>query len=395
MRADDATRAHAFALAGLASVVICLGAACRQPAAAAPAELERLGQLLFEDPSLSEPPGQSCASCHDPARAFTGNGGSRIEAISRGAAPGVFGNRNAPTLAYASFRPPFRFVTERNDKGELETKPVGGFFWDGRADTLAEQAMVPFLNPREMNNPTPAAVVEKVRRGPHAGLFRRVYGPQAFDEPGAAFQRIGQAIAAFELTPRFHRFSSKFDDFLRGRAALDRQEARGFALFRDPEKGNCIACHAAKADSKKPADWLFTDFTFDALGLPRHRGIPDNSDPAFFDLGLCEAPQVRARAPAGFDVGALCGAFQVPSLRNVDLTAPYGHNGVFASLRDLVRFYVTRDINPARLDDLPPRARRNVNTDEAPYDRKPSQPARLDDEEIDAIVAFLRTLTDR
>jgi cytochrome c peroxidase len=362
--------------------------------------------LLFEDTNLSEPPGQGCVSCHDARRAFTGNAGSPIEGVARGSRPEIFGNRNAQSIMYAAFKPPLRFVSERNEHGDVEIKPAGGLFWDGRADTLTEQAKGPFLNPREMNNPGASAVVDKVRRSDYAALFRAVYGAAALDDADAAFDRIGEAIAAFERTPRFQPFSSKFDAFLRGTATLDGQEARGFELFKHREKGNCIACHAGQLDSRNPADWLFTDFTFDAVGMPRNRRIPDNAAAESFDLGLCRQDRTIARAPAGFDVETLCGAFQVPTLRNVELTAPYGHNGVFATLRDVVRFYATRDTNPERwyptvagrvhkLDDLPARAHANVNTSEAPYDRRPGLPPRLSDDEVDAIVAFLRTLTDR
>ena len=203
-----------------------------------------------------------------------------------------------------------------------------------------------------------------------------------------AFDRIGGAIAAFERTSRFQPFSSKFDAFLRGHVALDAREARGFELFKDAQAGNCIACHAGRTDSKQPTDWLFTDFTFDVVGMPRNPAIPDNANPASFDLGLCRQDRIAARAPAGFPVDSLCGAFQVPTLRNVELTAPYGHNGAFATLRDVVRFYATRDTNPERwypmrsgrvdtFDDLPAGAHANVNKSEVPYDRKPGQPPGL------------------
>ena len=399
---------------------LCLSAACRRtaPIGATPEAIangspegsltavERLGMLLFQDTSLSEPAGQACISCHDPSRAFTGDGGSRIGAVARGSRPEIFGSRNAQTIMYAAFRPPLRFVAEVDDQGNVESKPTGGFFWDGRADTLAEQAKLPFLNPREMNNPNAGAVVDKVRKSGSAALFRAVFGATAFDEVDVAFDRVADAIAAFERTPRFRPFASKFDAFLRGKVDLEAKEARGFQLFKDAEKGNCIACHAGRTDSKDPTEWLFTDFTFDVLAMPRNPTIPDNAAPEAFDLGLCRQERIAARAPAGFHVDGLCGAFQVPSLRNVELTAPYGHNGAFATLQDVVRFYATRDTNPERwyptrsgrvqtYDDLPARAHVNVNRTEVPYDRHPGQPERLSDEEVDAIVSFLRTLTDR
>ncbi|HVO27284.1 MAG TPA: cytochrome-c peroxidase [Candidatus Margulisiibacteriota bacterium] len=366
-----------------------------------------LGKRLFEDTNLSEPPGQACASCHDSQHAFTGNNGSRIPAVALGSRPETFGNRNTPTVMYALFSPGFSFVAAPDEDGLIDYTPTGGQFWDGRATSLAEQAMQPFLNSREMNNPNPAAVIAKVRDSSYAALFRSVYGSNALDDVDTAYDQLVDAIAAFESTPRFHPFSSKFDDYLRGTATLDPAEARGFELFKDPEKGNCIACHVGDESSRDPAAWLFTDFTYDNLGIPRNTKIPDNNDPTFFDLGLCKQEGIAAKAPPGFDVESLCGAFKVPTLRNVAVTAPYGHNGYFTTLRDVVRFYVTRDTNPElwyptdaagnvqKFNDLPPEYRANVNTEEVPYDRKPGEQPRLADDEIDAVVAFLNTLTDR
>lgn len=367
---------------------------------------QRLGKYLFEDTSLSEPAGQACASCHDPAQGFAGNAGSPIDAVARGAAPGALGGRNVPTAMYASFSPAFHFESEAGE-AEPVHEPVGGQFWDGRADGLAAQAKGPFLNPREMNNPDAASVVAKVRAGGYATLFRAVYGKGAFDDPAAAYDRIAEAIADYEGTAAFHPFASRFDDHLRGQGALDAREARGLALFSDPEKGNCIACHAGTPGSADPRDWLFTDFTYDNLGLPRNARLPDNADPARYDLGLCQQPGLAARAPAGFDLAGTCGAFKVPTLRNVALTAPYGHNGVFPDLRSVVSFYATRGTNPERwypagpdgapriYDDLPDAYHGNVNAGEAPYDRLPGEAPRLTEDEIDDVVAFLGALTDR
>ena len=368
---------------------------------------ELLGKRLFEDTALSEPKGQACASCHDSRQAFTGNHGAGVAAVARGSRPDTFGNRNVPSAMYASFSPSFGFVGETTDAGAIEYTPLGGQFWDGRASSLADQAKGPFLNPREMNNADAQSVVTKVRAASYAPLFRAVYGDGALDEPNAAYGHIAEAIAAFEATPRFHPFSSKFDDYLRGSAQLNAIEARGFSLFQDPEKGNCISCHVGIQGSRSPQDWLFTDFSYDNLGLPRNTQISDNDDPSAFDLGLCKQAGLASHVPSGVEVGSLCGAFKVPTLRNVELTAPYGHNGYFTDLRDVVTFYATRDTNPElwypigpggavqRFNDLPARYRANVNTTEVPYDRHPGQQPRLNDEEIEAVVAFLMTLTDR
>ncbi|HEU0030690.1 MAG TPA: cytochrome c peroxidase [Kofleriaceae bacterium] len=359
-----------------------------------------LGKLLFEDTNLSEPRGQACGSCHDARTGFAGDDGSRVDGVAAGAVRGVVGTRNTPTAAYAMFAPPFHVETV-SDGEVVEYVPVGGQFWDGRADTLADQAKQPFLNPREMNNPSVAALIAKVRAAKYAPMFVKVYGAE-LDDDELMFDLVARAIAAFESSQRFRRFSSPFDDYLRGTAPLPERAARGFALFKDPEKGNCIACHVGNEASRDPEQWLFTDFTYDNLGVPRNVAIPDNADPAYFDLGLCRQPGLAAKAPAGFDVEGACGAFKVPSLRNVAVTGPYMHNGYFGSLRDVVAFYATRSTNPERwypdgvmFDDVPEVYRGNVNQSEPPYDRLPGETPRLSDDEIDAIVAFLESLTDR
>ena len=379
-----------------------------------------LGKRLFEDKNLSEPRGTACASCHDAATAYRGSNGSPIPAIAVRSRPGVFGNRKTPSILYESYSPPFGFITRPNDvTGLPETVAVGGQFWDGRANDLQQQFSGPLLNPREMNNPSAEAVVAKVRDGEYAELVRAVYGPDAFDDP-SIFDKLASATASYEASPRFKPFSSKFDDWLEGKTLLTDQEWSGFQLFVDKQKGNCLSCHdGGGADdaapgtrldpsqlSRNPKNWLFTDFTYDVLGAPRNPAIPDNADASHFDLGLCARLNLATVAPAGFDLRSLCGAFKTPSLRNVAVGGPYMHNGVFQNLRDAVAFYFTRDTDPARwypkgpdggvekFNDLPEPARRNVNTRQVPYDRRPGEAPRATDDEIDAIVAFLKALTD-
>lgn len=366
---------------------------------------ELLGKRLFEDQNLSEPRGQSCASCHDPNKAFTGNSGSPIEAVSRGAKSDALGGRNAPTAMYLATSPGFSFAPDADEPGSFT--PTGGHFWDGRANDLAAQAKGPFLNPGEMNNPDAAAVVKKVEAGAYASLVREVYGADAFADVDRAYDAFAQAISAFEHTKRFQPFSSKFDDYLRGKAKLSTKEARGFALFKDPEKGNCVGCHAGDVKSNNPEDWLFTDFTYDNIGVPRNDKIPSNADRASFDLGLCKRPGIEKVLPKGVSAEDFCGAFKVPTLRNIEKTGPYMHNGVFTNLRDVVKFYVTRDTNPElwypkntsgevqTFNDVPTQYRKNVNTEEVPLDRKQGEQPRLTESEIDDVVAFLLTLTDR
>jgi cytochrome c peroxidase len=368
-------------------------------------EEQRLGELLFKDPTLSEPPGQACVSCHAPEHAFQGNNGSRIPAMALGSRPETFGKRNTPTIMYMAYSPPFGFYKEDED-GKPKIVAKGGQFWDGRADTLDAQPTGPLLNPLEMNNPSIEAVVAKVKAGSYADLVRKLYGPDIFADPKAAMAKLSSAIAAFESTPVFAPFSSKFDDYLRGKIELTKQEIAGFELFKSKTKGNCLACHAGKEDSNDPGDWIFTDFTYDALGAPRNASIPSNAAPGSYDLGLCEQPGLASRLPEGIALPSLCGAFKVPTLRNIAVTGPYFHNGSFASLRDAVAFYATRDTDPGhwypkgkdgvvdKFNDLPEAHIANVNVEEVPYDRKPGETPRLDDGEVDALVAFLNTLTD-
>ncbi len=350
-------------------------------------DLELLGKRLFFDQSLSEPRGQSCGSCHDPARGFAGNAGSTI-GVAAGAKNGMFGTRNVPSAMYARFVPPRHL---EQDEGELLL--IGGLFLDGRADSLEEQATGPFLAPNEMGNRSPHEVVAKVRQGGNAELFRELFGEPPAEQ---AFAAVASALAAYERSEHLQPFSSKYDRYLRGEMRLSELEARGLALFVDPEKGNCSACHAMNQHSTRPEDNLFTDFSYDVLGVPRNRAIPENAVPRYFDRGVC-GTNPDAAPPAG----AKCGAFRVPTLRNAAQKAAFMHNGYFYSLRDVVAFYATRDTDPERwygpsatFDDLAPADLANVNRSEVPYDRKRGEAPRLDDAEIDAVVAFLHTLSD-
>jgi cytochrome c peroxidase len=208
------------------------------------------------------------------------------------------------------------------------------------------------------------------------------------------------AIAQYQKEDgEFAEFTSKYDAFLRGQTQLTAQELRGLALFNDSNKGNCAACHpsAKGADGSLP---LFTDFTYDNLGVPRNPELQSNNDPAYFDLGLCARPDGSLSARAD-----LCGAFKVPSLRNVGLRRTYFHNGFFKTLKDVLTFYVQRDTNPEKFyptvagtvqkfDDLPPQYHPNVNRTEAPYNRNPGDAPALSDAEIDDVVVFLNTLND-
>lgn len=382
-----------FALIFALGLAACGGDEASPPPAADEVGLTRLeliGKRIFFDSSLSEPHGQSCATCHDPALAFGGNASFSL-GVAPGAAAGRFGTRNVPTAMYAMFVPPFHF---EDDGGEQV--PVGGLFLDGRAASLEDQAGKPFFNPLEMALPGPAALRDRLMAASVAPLMREQFGADVFASPETTLAAATQALAAFERTPRFAPFSAKYDAVRRGQAQFSAQESRGLALFTDAGKGNCAACHTFIADSKRDADHLFTDFTYDNLGVPRNPRIPANADATVFDLGLCGP----ARSDLAADRPELCGAFRVPTLRNVALRPAFFHNGAITTLRDSVSFYVTRETDPFRwyrgekYDDLPPAYRPNVNTSEVPYDAIPATGPRLSEAEIDDLVAFLQTLTD-
>ncbi len=358
----------------------------------------RLGQQIFTDPNLSEPRGTACVACHQPNQGFAGNNGSRI-GVARGSLPSSLGLRNSMTNSYQGFIPAFGFQTENG-----ETEAIGGHFWDGRVDTMAQQALGPFLNPLEMNNPNRRAVVDKIAASRYAPLFRQQFGTNIFNDTDAAFTQIGVAIEAFERAA-LQPFSSKFDAMVRGQTTFAPAEARGMALFMDPARANCAGCHVMDPTTGKPEDSLFTEFTYYANGIPRNTAIPRNTDPAFFDLGLCgperTAPALPADVVPGTTIDNFCGKFKMPTLRNVAERPALMHNGFFTNLADVVRFYSTRNTNPQRWygpsgvpNDLPAQYRGNIESVKAPFNRAPTAGPLLTEPEVADVVAFLRTLSD-
>ncbi|HVO90998.1 MAG TPA: cytochrome c peroxidase [Casimicrobiaceae bacterium] len=350
-----------------------------------------LGAKLFADPSLSASGALACSTCHDPASAHAQSNALSVQL--GGPSLDVPGTRAVPSLRYASFAPAFGF----DDEGT----PIGGFNRDGRARDLFEQALRPLFSANEMANATPAKLVARVAASSYAEQFRQVFGRDIFADEQAAVFAITFALGQYQkLDPQFHRFDSKYDSFLAGRARLAPAELRGLALFNRADKGNCAACHpSTRGPHGEPP--LFTDFSYDNLGVPRNAEIAANDDGEYFDLGLCGPFRTDLA-----DRSDLCGAFKVPTLRNVATRHVFFHNGRFHSLRDALRFYVRRDTNPEEFypvdangnvvvfDDLPPSMRVNVNTVEVPYDRQRGDAPRLSEGELDDLEAFLGTLTD-
>jgi cytochrome c peroxidase len=356
-----------------ASLLAVVVVACGSPA---PMTEHELGRAVFFDLELSEPAGQSCADCHAAELAFSD---PEDERSSAGIVPGRVGIRNSQTAMYASFAAALR----RDPAGRL----TGGLFWDGRADTLEDQAALPLLNPLEMNNPSKARVVEKVRRSSYARGFRDVYGPGALAEIDAAFANVTRALAAFERTAAFAPFSSRYDRYLAGTGTLSPQELRGLAVFEDPARGNCASCHPARPgpDGRPP---LFTDFSYANLGIPKWKNsafylLPQELNPdgeAFIDRGLG-----KTTGDPRHD-----GKFRVPTLRNVARTFPYGHNGYFQTLREVLEFLTAREIVPCGRTADP-----GCTAPEVPENVEPwVGHLRLDRGDLDDLIAFLETLTD-
>ena len=286
-----------------------------------------LGREIFNDKNLSTPTGQSCSSCHSPATGFSDPAHKNV---SPGAVSGLSGNRNAPIAGYTMFNPPFGYDSLNG------SFYAGGLFVDGRVNTLEEQAKKPFLNPLEMNNPDMGSVVNKVKTAGYYHLYKTVYG--VISDTSTAYDNIAEAIAEFERTPELNSFTSKFDYYLKGQASFTAQELNGLTLFKAVL---CSRCHLTTPD---PASGkiLFTNFRYFNIGVPRNPDNPFYSIPAnfnawgsnFIDYGLGKILNDHNHD----------GEFRVPSLRNIAVSAPYFHNGVFSTLEEVVHFYNMRDV---------------------------------------------------
>jgi cytochrome c peroxidase len=325
----------------------------------------QVGQKVFFDQTLSGGKNMACATCHNPQFAY---GPPNSLSVQLGSDPSLAGQRAVPSLRYKSMTPPYNDVADNPD-GITQNAPGGGFMLDGRATTLATQAGLPLLNPIEMNNPSPAAVVQAVQSGPYAALFQQAFGSGAFADANAAFTNIGLALQAYQTEdPSFAPYASKFDLFYSNKIGgkLTPAEMRGLELFNDTDKGaGCAACHFVGANFNGSVG-LMTDFTYQAIGAPRNDAqipgnpdpIPSNTDPTYFDMGLC-GPLNNIHTPGTANSGAgpdpitgvnvpdpYCGRFKVPTLRNVATRSVFFHNGVFHSLTQVLNFYNTRDTNP-------------------------------------------------
>ncbi|BBA33912.1 cytochrome c, 2 heme-binding sites [Methylocaldum marinum] len=395
----------------ICALILCLAAEPAVTHALTPSEA--LGKAIFFDKNLSFNGDQACAACHMPNTGWTGpdSGINATGAVYEGSISGRFGNRKPPSSAYATFSPVLHYVIENN-----EALFLGGNFWNGRAtgerlgNPAADQALGPFLNPVEQALSSPADVVSRVCNGTYAGLFLQVWGPDACapDKVDAAYRYIARSVAAFEASPESNAFTSKYDYFLKGKARLTLREKIGLKLFKG--KAKCANCHILDPgpDGQPP---LFTDFTYDNIGVPRNPDNPFYTQPEFnpegaawVDLGLGEF--LSSRTDYQQFAWENRGKQKVPTLRNVDkrpyreFAKAYAHNGYFKTLKGIVHFYNTRDVKPACSDPFTreadalaqncwpePEVPENVNTAEMGN-------LHLTNAQENAIVAFLKTLSD-
>ena len=348
--------------------------------------LQSLGKALFSDKNLSFNRTQACATCHDPEAGFSdprdnGFADPVSRAVSLGDDGESIGDRNAPTASYAQFNPRFHL----REDGEY----VGGLFWDGREPDLEGQAGGPPLNPMEMGMKSKADVVERIQENTdYVEAFKSHFGEAIFTDADNAYDAMTQAIAAFERTDEFAPFNSRYDRYLRGEVAFTDEEELGRTLFFSDQFTNCNECHQLHKIPGAERE-TFTSYEYHNVGVPVHVAVRKaNGGEAAADLGLLANTAVNDPAQAG--------KFKVPTLRNVAVTGPYMHNGIFRDLRTVVLFY-------NQYNTTAPSAKVNPETGkpwgQTEFEKTISMeeltvgPA-LDDKRIDALVAFLKTLTD-
>ncbi len=322
-----------------------------------------IGKLIFFDKNLSEPAGLSCASCHSPMSGFSD---PRHTPFSEGAV-NQLSLRNASAISYMGFAPNRRAEIVR---GVWET--VGGFFWDGKAEFLNQQALFPMLNPQEMNNHSFGMLADKFRRASYYPQLEKLFGKENLADSQTIAYYAVTCLQAFELSHQVNQFTSKFDFYLQGKITLTAQEMRGMQLFTDSSKTKCNLCHLSVPTTYASTNKiLFTDFSYDNIGLPKNplqAGMPVDSGLAIFER----------RNP--LEVGR----FKTPTLRNIAITAPYMHSGIFTTLEEVLDFYNVRDVD-ARFAH--PEVSENINDIEL-------GDLKLTKQEMDDIIVFLKTLTD-
>jgi cytochrome c peroxidase len=377
--------------------------------------MAQAGKNLFFDTNLSASKKMSCASCHDPNNHYAPSNSLAVQLGGPNlTSPGV---RAVPTLTYKFYMPPYN-DNAANPDGISTNSPGGGFTWDGRADTLAQQTAIPLLSSFEMANTSQAAVVQVVQNASYAALFQQAFGATVFSNTATAFTDVGLALQQYQLEdPSFNSYTSKYDyaESLELNndqpVELTAAENRGYDVFN--YTGNCFACHY-NGPMTGGGGAQFTDFTYENTGAPRNPNIPANAGkfplPTYYDMGLCTAvnpdpvnPYLIPHVMPGS--AALCGLFKTPTLRNVATRKVFFHNGVFTSLAQVINFYNTRDTNPAawyptvngvvqQFNDLPTALKVNVDKVDVPFGLMPGATPYMTAQNVADLLCFLETLTD-
>ena len=359
----------------------------------------QLGDALFHDTNLSLERTQACSTCHDPDHAFADpsiNGNGDVRSASVGDDGVSLGDRNTPTALYSASIPEFTHGTHQrfnSPQGDY-TGYIGGQFWDGRAAALEDQAGGPPLNPIEMNLPDKATAVARLRENTdYESAFTELYGTNIFDDIDEAYSAMTQAIAAFERSPDMSPFTSKYDKFIRGDYEYSpvSKAALGKARFFSQQFTNCATCHQLRPNGNEGE--TFSNYEFHNIGVPVNTRLraANGSDEGFTDTGLASVDAVTDES----DLDELAGKFRVPTLRNVGVTAPYMHNGVFQSLDTVIRFYdrhlasSTNGVNPETgVAWAAPEVGENISFPEL------RQGTALSENDIEGLVCFLYSLTD-
>ncbi|MCK5902593.1 MAG: methylamine utilization protein MauG [Cocleimonas sp.] len=344
---------------------------------------EMLGQQLFFDVNLSKNRTQSCATCHDPNHGFIDARQHAKQGGSIGDDDQSIGDRNAPTASYARFSPDFRL--------NKEGKYIGGQFHDGREKDLKGQAGGPPINPSEMGLSDKAATVDRLMENKgYITQFEQLYGKAIFANKDKAYAAMAESIARFEKTNFFAPFDSKYDRHLDGKYQLTPAEDLGMTLFFSQQFTNCNLCHQL---NKIPATdkETFSNYEYHNIGVPINTALRkvNGKGAQFIDHGLLDNPAVSDKKQDG--------KFKVPTLRNIAVTAPYMHNGIFKDLKTVVLFYdkynsksAKRRINPETGKPWAvPEVAENIALKELQ-----TGPA-LANQRINALVAFLKILTDK
>ncbi|MDK2047867.1 cytochrome-c peroxidase [Aliarcobacter butzleri] len=340
---------------------------------------EDLGRILFFDVNLSKNRTQSCATCHNPDAGFVDDRDNGVKKMaSLGDDGKSLGDRQAPTASYAKFSPTFHF-------DEKTKKYVGGQFWDGREATLEAQAGGPPLNPVEMGMSDKKAVVDRLKENSlYVDSFKKIFGADIFKNDDKAYEAMTIAIAFFERTDEFSPFDSKYDRYLKGEYDLTPLEDLGKSIFFSNNNNSCANCHVLKGEDKEGE--TFTNYQYHNIGTPTNNELRAKNGVKAIDEGLLANSNVSDVAQKG--------KHKVPTLRNVAVTGPYMHNGVFKDLKTVVEFYdkynnKDRNIDPETNKPWDePEVKDNISLQELKANK-------LTDRKVEALVAFMKLLTDK